>query len=131
MNNRIFFWMNNQFDFWMNILDLILNWIIFGPDSTFEWITKTNWRVLGEARGERCLREVCLLLFGKLSLTHSAIQLVLRAFTQRLRFENNIIWNCFLKEFWTKLWIEYFWLNIEWMIYGMNISDWNLKWILN
>ena len=72
--------------YWMNILDLILNWIlnwiIFWPDSTFEWITKTNWTALAGSRGGRCLREIFLLVFGNLSLTHSAIPLFLQAFTQ-------------------------------------------------
>ena len=42
MNNFIeysrFCWMNI---FWMNILDFVLNWIIFRPDSMKKWIFRT------------------------------------------------------------------------------------------
>ena len=77
---------------WMNISNLvlnwILNWIIFGPDSTFEWITKTNWTALARAKGGRCLREVFLLVFGNLCLTHSAIPLFYRLSLNILELHN-------------------------------------------
>ena len=46
-------------------------------------------------------------------------------------FWNNIILNCFLFLFGINSWIEYFRLNIEWIIYWMNILDSILNWILN
>ena len=41
-----FFWMNNSIEYsilyWMNILDFVLNWIIFRPDSMKKWFFKTD-----------------------------------------------------------------------------------------
>ena len=41
-----FFWMNSSIEYsvlyWMNILDFVLNWIIFRPDSMKKWIFKTD-----------------------------------------------------------------------------------------
>ena len=54
-----FMWMNNSIEysglywfFWMNLLDFVLNWIIFRPNSKKKWIFKKDRPPLMDIRME-------------------------------------------------------------------------------